>query len=185
MPLPFQLSTPPVVAQLSPNGCWAAALNSLVRSEGGNTSFDETRLVQVFSQIQGALAPGGLTGGTGTSNLLSFGMLSGGIFRGSSVTQAFIESRLQIGHLILGWLTANGHAVVVYGVDTDHMLVMDPDGGQLHDLAFKFITSCPFVFIGTYVTGSNASHPFEGMGGETHIPPADSFGPLTGHGTSH
>src|SRR5262249_33429812 len=164
---PLELPAPTIVRQSRDITCWAACLRSINqtnRSSVNNSEAEWSRLFREFVNPNGINLPG-----FQTSNHV-LGMFNR-ITSGQHLSFQRIRDGLTNGYVMLGFIFPHppntppvGHAVVVYGVDSHGVRVMNPDAQGPNYLTAAFLRSCRRVIVGVNILPSAPTvGPFAGM----------------------
>jgi hypothetical protein len=129
---PFYLRRPTLVRQRQPMSCWAAALESWLSVCRPGAPYTEAWALQTFSRWQAGDARIEWTGLKAVADLFSMRSEVAGM---GALTPDYLDHRLHSGHVYLTYIPTPGpvaaHTVVVYGIGTAAVDVMDPLEGYV------------------------------------------------------
>ena len=144
MAIPHVLSAPPLIVQ-DPRRCWAAAYDGFTQATAAFLHVDVTPgtgddLVRRFERARanraGLVDAQGRATHAGVRLMGIIGMMRTRRYVGRRVRAPVIERLLDDGYIYCAYYWNSrqrgrgGHAVVIYGVDRTHILLMDPARGR-------------------------------------------------------
>ena len=136
MAVPIMLDPPPVIVQTAQT-CWAAAFESWHEANAGLSGTSPTigrhQLIEWFESGEGLTYESGRATPNGMMLMAGLGLMSMYPFDATYITIERLGTLLESGYIYLTYFREAGapaHAVVCYGVDAEHIYLMDPYPGR-------------------------------------------------------
>jgi len=155
------LAPPPEITQ-EPHQCWSAAYESWSRATAqvvtGATAITEEQIESSMATYPGALSGDGGATMTGIGLLQRVGNMRLEGLRAADITEDFAERKMRASsylYLVYYAHSRDGlfsHAVVIYGIDHQGLMIMDPgDGRGLMSRPARYYQNAIVMLLGTHV----------------------------------
>lgn len=131
MTIPTMLAPPPVVTQTAQT-CWACSFESWAEANaqlfGTTNNWSAQRLIELFNGSRGLTYRTGRATTDGIMLMAGLGFMTLTPFNARRVHAEVLARALEQGYVYLVYFRVGrpAHAVVLYGVDTESIFLMDP-----------------------------------------------------------